>query len=86
MHLFVARFSDILDVVITCDGCDITLSGRRYRCLNCMDVDLCNNCYMCKYKFYVESVTRYREKRVISKNKHELKSPGKLLSRGKVTR
>ncbi|XP_068674922.1 zinc finger ZZ-type and EF-hand domain-containing protein 1-like [Montipora foliosa] len=45
MHLFVARFSDILDVVITCDGCDITLSGRRYRCLDCLDVDLCNNCY-----------------------------------------
>lgn len=45
MHLFVARFSDILDVVITCDGCDTTLSGRRYRCLNCPDVDLCNNCY-----------------------------------------
>lgn len=46
MHLFVARFSDILDVVITCDGCDVTLSGRRFRCLNCLDVDLCNNCYM----------------------------------------
>ncbi|XP_073246845.1 zinc finger ZZ-type and EF-hand domain-containing protein 1-like isoform X1 [Porites lutea] len=46
MHLFVARFSDSLDVVITCDGCDVTLTGRRYRCLNCMDVDLCNNCYM----------------------------------------
>ncbi|XP_022784131.1 zinc finger ZZ-type and EF-hand domain-containing protein 1-like [Stylophora pistillata] len=46
MHLFVARFSDILDVSITCDGCDITLSGRRYRCLNCMDVDLCNTCYL----------------------------------------
>ncbi|XP_027043421.1 zinc finger ZZ-type and EF-hand domain-containing protein 1-like isoform X1 [Pocillopora damicornis] len=46
MHLFVARFSDILDVSITCDGCDVTLSGRRYRCLNCMDVDLCNTCYL----------------------------------------
>lgn len=50
MHLFVARFSDILDVVITCDGCDTTLSGRRYRCLNCPDVDLCNNCYYGNYK------------------------------------
>ncbi|XP_078346247.1 zinc finger ZZ-type and EF-hand domain-containing protein 1-like isoform X2 [Oculina patagonica] len=46
MHLFVARFSDILDVTITCNGCDITLSGRRYRCLNCLDVDLCNTCYL----------------------------------------
>lgn len=50
MHLFVARFSDILDVVITCDGCDTSLSGRRYRCLNCPDVDLCNNCHHGKYK------------------------------------
>ncbi|XP_020615974.1 zinc finger ZZ-type and EF-hand domain-containing protein 1-like isoform X2 [Orbicella faveolata] len=45
MHLFVARFSDILDVSITCNGCDVSLSGRRYRCLDCLDVDLCNSCY-----------------------------------------
>ena len=49
MHLFVARFSDTLDVVITCDGCDVTLPGRRYRCLNCPDMDLCSACYLGKY-------------------------------------
>ena len=62
MHLFVARFSDILDVQITCDGCDITLSGRRYRCLNCLDVDLCNTCYMCEYVvdvFFLEALKKY---------------------------
>lgn len=52
MNLFIARFSRILGVVTTCDGCDcdVTLSGRRYRCLNCPDIDLCSNCYMCEYK------------------------------------
>ncbi|XP_048575305.1 zinc finger ZZ-type and EF-hand domain-containing protein 1 isoform X2 [Nematostella vectensis] len=46
MHLFVAQFSDTLDVVITCDGCDCRLPGRRYRCLVCPDVDLCSACYL----------------------------------------
>ncbi|XP_031567894.1 zinc finger ZZ-type and EF-hand domain-containing protein 1-like [Actinia tenebrosa] len=46
MHLFVAEFSDCLDVTITCDGCSCTLPGRRFRCLNCPDVDLCSACYL----------------------------------------
>lgn len=43
--MFVARFSDVLDVEISCDGCGVTLPGRRYRCLQCMDMDLCNSCF-----------------------------------------
>ena len=55
MHLFVARFSDILTVSITCNGCDVTLSGRRYRCLDCLDVDLCNDCYTSEYEIVSNS-------------------------------
>ncbi|RUS90800.1 hypothetical protein EGW08_001419, partial [Elysia chlorotica] len=43
---FVARFSDVLDVEITCDGCRTTLPGRRYRCLQCVDMDLCTACFI----------------------------------------
>ncbi|BFZ03746.1 hypothetical protein BsWGS_06784 [Bradybaena similaris] len=45
LKMFVARFSDVLDVEISCDGCGVTLPGRRYRCLQCMDMDLCNSCF-----------------------------------------
>ena len=44
-QMFVAKFCDILDVEITCDGCAVTLPGRRYRCLQCEDMDLCATCY-----------------------------------------
>ncbi|GFS06647.1 zinc finger ZZ-type and EF-hand domain-containing protein 1-like, partial [Elysia marginata] len=43
---FIARFSDVLDVEITCDGCRTTLPGRRYRCLQCVDMDLCTACFI----------------------------------------
>ena len=43
--MFVARFCDLLDVEITCDGCNSTLPGQRYRCLQCQDMDLCSVCY-----------------------------------------
>ncbi|KAK7112606.1 zinc finger ZZ-type and EF-hand domain-containing protein 1-like isoform X2 [Littorina saxatilis] len=45
IQMFVARFCDLLDVEITCDGCGVTLPGRRYRCLHCVDMDLCTTCY-----------------------------------------
>ncbi|CAL1538237.1 unnamed protein product [Lymnaea stagnalis] len=45
VKMFVARFSDVLDVEISCDGCGVTLPGRRYRCLQCMDMDLCTSCF-----------------------------------------
>ncbi|KAK7482310.1 hypothetical protein BaRGS_00026438, partial [Batillaria attramentaria] len=38
-------FCDLLDVEITCDGCGVTLPGRRYRCIQCVDMDLCTTCY-----------------------------------------
>jgi len=43
--MFVARFCDLLDVEVSCDGCGVTLPGRRYRCLQCVDMDLCATCY-----------------------------------------
>jgi hypothetical protein len=43
--MFVARFCDLLDVEISCDGCGVTLPGRRYRCLQCSDMDLCATCF-----------------------------------------
>ena len=45
LKMFVARFSDVLDVEISCDGCGVTLPGRRYRCLQCDDMDLCTSCF-----------------------------------------
>ncbi|XP_076459760.1 zinc finger ZZ-type and EF-hand domain-containing protein 1-like isoform X2 [Babylonia areolata] len=45
IQMFVARFCDLLDVEISCDGCGVTLPGRRYRCYQCVDMDLCTTCY-----------------------------------------
>ena len=45
INLFIARYSADLEVVITCDGCTENIKGRRYRCLNCVDMDLCSACY-----------------------------------------
>ncbi|PVD39043.1 hypothetical protein C0Q70_01670 [Pomacea canaliculata] len=45
IQMFIARFSDLLDVEITCDGCGNTLPGRRYRCVQCVDLDLCTTCF-----------------------------------------
>ncbi|XP_050394804.1 zinc finger ZZ-type and EF-hand domain-containing protein 1 [Patella vulgata] len=45
IQMFVARFCDLLDVEINCDGCGNTLPGRRYRCLQCVDMDLCTTCF-----------------------------------------
>ena len=45
-HNFIARFCDLINVEINCDVCAMTLPGRRYRCLECLDFDLCANCYV----------------------------------------
>ena len=46
INLFIAKYAEHLEVHITCDGCCDRLSGRRYRCLNCEDMDLCGKCYL----------------------------------------
>uniref|UniRef100_H2M814 Zinc finger ZZ-type and EF-hand domain containing 1 n=1 Tax=Oryzias latipes TaxID=8090 RepID=H2M814_ORYLA len=46
MHMFIARYCDLLNVVISCDGCDRMAPWHRYRCLQCMDMDLCKTCFL----------------------------------------
>ena len=43
--LFKARYSSSLGVVFICDGCSENIECRLYRCLHCIDFDLCTNCY-----------------------------------------
>ena len=43
--LFKARYSSSLKIEFICDGCSETIEGRWYRCLHCIDFDLCTNCY-----------------------------------------
>ena len=45
MNLFLARYSQRLGVVVECNTCNRNINGHRYRCLNCLDVDLCSACY-----------------------------------------
>lgn len=44
-QMFSARYSEVLEVEVCCDGCGTTLPGGRYRCLECTDVNLCFSCY-----------------------------------------
>ena len=44
-HLFLARDSRRLGIFSTCDGCKRELHGIQYRSLECIDVDLCIDCY-----------------------------------------
>ena len=53
VQMFVARYCDLLDVEISCDGCGNTLPGRRYRCLQCKDMDLCSTCFAGAVSFKV---------------------------------
>ncbi|XP_054857932.1 zinc finger ZZ-type and EF-hand domain-containing protein 1 isoform X2 [Eublepharis macularius] len=46
MHMFVARYCDLLRVDISCDGCDEIAPWHRYRCLQCNDMDLCKTCFL----------------------------------------
>ncbi|KAM6970616.1 zinc finger ZZ-type and EF-hand domain-containing protein 1 [Aplochiton taeniatus] len=46
MHMFIARNCDLLNVVISCDGCERMAPWHRYRCLQCMDMDLCKTCFL----------------------------------------
>ncbi|XP_044141120.1 zinc finger ZZ-type and EF-hand domain-containing protein 1 isoform X2 [Bufo gargarizans] len=46
MHMFIARYCDLLNVEISCDGCDKIAPWHRYRCLQCNDMDLCKACFL----------------------------------------
>ncbi|XP_069082790.1 zinc finger ZZ-type and EF-hand domain-containing protein 1 isoform X1 [Pleurodeles waltl] len=46
MHMFIARYCDLLNVEISCDGCDKIAPWHRYRCLQCNDMDLCKTCFL----------------------------------------
>lgn len=46
MHMFIARHCDLLNVEISCDGCDKIAPWHRYRCLQCNDMDLCKTCFL----------------------------------------
>ena len=43
--LFLARYSSSLKIVFICDGCSMNIEGCWYRCLYCIDMDLCTKCY-----------------------------------------
>ncbi|KAM4797044.1 zinc finger ZZ-type and EF-hand domain-containing protein 1 [Rhinophrynus dorsalis] len=46
MHMFIARYCELLKVEISCDGCDKIAPWHRYRCLQCNDMDLCKTCFL----------------------------------------
>ncbi|XP_020601284.1 zinc finger ZZ-type and EF-hand domain-containing protein 1-like [Orbicella faveolata] len=50
LNLFVARFQDQFPARYACNGCRVKLSDIRYRCLNCIDVDFCSDCYTKRVK------------------------------------
>ncbi|KAL9978638.1 hypothetical protein ACROYT_G016178 [Oculina patagonica] len=51
MNLFLARFRHHLKYLVNeCNGCDVSLSGRYYHCLHCIDVAFCYDCYMAGVK------------------------------------
>ena len=43
--LFQARYSFSLELSFMCDTCSEKIRGIWYRCLRCIDMDLCANCY-----------------------------------------
>ena len=46
INLFKARYSSNLKISFMCDGCSEEIIGRWYRCLHCVDMDQCANCFM----------------------------------------
>ena len=45
-NLFMSRYSTSGQFMSTCDGCDKHLPQQRYRCLDCFDIDICEDCYL----------------------------------------
>ncbi|XP_078368871.1 uncharacterized protein LOC144652677 [Oculina patagonica] len=51
MNLFLARFRHhFTEYLFRCNGCHVNLSGRYYRCLDCIDVAFCYDCYVAGIK------------------------------------
>ncbi|KAL9978645.1 hypothetical protein ACROYT_G016187 [Oculina patagonica] len=49
-NLFLARFRHHLLYLNQCNGCRVSLSGRYYHCLHCINVAFCYDCYMAGVK------------------------------------
>ena len=46
MNFFLARYAFNLGCTTSCDSCKRTITGRHFRCLNCISLDLCEKCFM----------------------------------------
>ena len=46
MNLFISRYSNHGEFKSKCDGCSEPLTWRKFRCLACLDLDLCESCYV----------------------------------------
>ena len=44
-NLFLSRYSIQLGLNSLCRGCSANIKGRKYRCLDCRDMELCEDCY-----------------------------------------
>ena len=38
------RYSRMLNVKVTCIGCKETIDKEHFRCLSCVDTNICNKC------------------------------------------
>ena len=45
MNLFIVRYAHLIEFDVTCDGCSVLLPLNKYRCLTCLDLDLCESCH-----------------------------------------
>ena len=45
LQAFIARYCSLLEVSVTCDSCGAQIPGPRYRCLECVDIDMCGVCF-----------------------------------------
>ena len=46
MNLFMSRYSNHDEFNSKCDGCLEPLTSKKFRCLTCLDLDLCEICYI----------------------------------------
>ena len=45
INLFMARYSNQIAFLVRCSECSKAIRGPRYRCMCCIDLELCSNCY-----------------------------------------